>query len=237
MIKACNTNRREMLKRYLFFLIPCFIIVFVSMYYIDSHISIKITGDEYGYWAAGAYLNGWDWSPITAYNSYYGYGYGLILALILKMGLSSSISYKIAIGFNVFFLLLIYGIVYHLITSFSRENEVPLPLKSLIALAVCLYPGNLAYTQYTMPEVLLSLLYWLIILLLYELLNKVSIIKIFLLVIVVLYCFSVHQRTIGVCFVALLLLLIIVLKKHVNIRLLISHIAFCWSVNIFNLWL
>ena len=58
---------------------------FIYMLQVSELKMISIIGDEFGYWASGSFLAGFDWSDVASYNAYYSYGYGIWLYLILKI--------------------------------------------------------------------------------------------------------------------------------------------------------
>ncbi len=194
-----NQSVKKINNGILLFILPIVCILGLSLYYIENNIMIKIVGDEYGYWAAGAYLSGLDWTELTSHNSYFSYGYSLFLALILKLNLSSISSYQLAIVLNAFFLCGIYVIVFKLVQRILSNKEYTKMFCMCVALPVTLYTGNLYYTQFTVTEVLLSFIYWLIIYLAYELLYHPTFLKNIFFIFLAIYSFSVHQRAIGIC--------------------------------------
>lgn len=199
-----TVRNRGNAKQYLLCSLPVILIMYICLYHLKDNLSLKIVADEYGYWANGAYFSGLDWSEITAYNPYYGYGYGIILGILLKIGLPSVLTYQSAIIINGIFLCGIYLIALRLVNEFSECREISLILKIGISFAVTVYTGNLYYTQYTMSEVLLALTYWGLILNAYMLLKKVNLVRCITFIVLASYGFIVHQRTIGVCFICLL---------------------------------
>lgn len=202
------------LNEIIIFCFPMIILLILCMYNFRDNLSIKIVGDEYGYWASGAYFAGLDWSEITSYNSYYSFGYGLWLALILKLNLSALVSYKIALVLNAIFLCGIYIIVNKLIKEYCKE--ISFIFRIGISFAVTIYTSNLYYTQYTMSEVLIALLYWCIIYCSCKLLEKVTVRRVLIYVFLLIYLFIVHQRTIGVCFVSLLFLIYVLVRNQTH---------------------
>lgn len=204
------------------YVIPMLFVFAISLYFIKDNIIIKITGDEYGYWSAGAFFTGRDWSEVTGYNSYYSYGYGLILALILRLNLSASISYQLAIALNGLFLCGIYAVVRKVINRLSAYIQTSEIEQIFLALAATTYTGILYYTQYTVTEVLLSLLYWEVLLLALLLLEKVTFLRSTLFSLTLMYMFSVHQRTIGVCFVGALFLISLIFQNKIDIKFIVK---------------
>ena len=192
------------------YIFPLIIVWGVCICFIKYNTSLRIVGDEFGYWASGAWMAGLDWSEVASYNSYYGYGYGLFLMLILKTPWSMSVKYQIAICVNILFLSLTYIIIYKLIQQIADLNIF---LKVSLSLLVVLYTGNIFYTQFTMPETLILFLYWSLIYLIFNLLKTYKMRNIILASFILAYMFCVHQRTVGVVLSSVLVLVYILLKN------------------------
>ncbi len=211
-------------RKVLGYVIPIFILFLLSLYFIKDNTIIKIIGDEYGYWSSGAFFAGRDWSEVTSCNMYYSYGYGLILSLILRLNLSASVSYQLAIALNGIFLCGIYIIVRRVINKISPYIQTSETEQIFLALAATTYTGILYYTQYTLTEVLLPLLYWGLLLLALLLLENITFLRSALYLLILMYMFSVHQRTIGVCFVGGLFWLYLLFKNKIDIQFLLKSI-------------
>ena len=56
--------------------------------------------DEFGYWASAANWIGYDWSGLTALNSYYSFGYSLLLVPVLKICSGAVMAYRTAVALN-----------------------------------------------------------------------------------------------------------------------------------------
>lgn len=206
----------------LVYILPCIILLFLCFFHIKDSRMIRIVGDEYGYWAAAAYMNGLDWAPVTSYNSYYGYGYGIILAIILKLGLPTLTNYQAAIVVNGFLLCGIYCLAYKIVSKLA--SNLNNGTRVIIGFASTVYAGILYYTQYNMSEVLISFLYWLILWQALKLIEKVTISRSIIFIILVVYSFSIHQRLIGLCFVCVVFWLWCVIRKKLNRRVYITSI-------------
>ncbi|MGN0390931.1 MAG: hypothetical protein ACI4L2_08960 [Wujia sp.] len=187
------------------------IIVAVASIYIKDSYGLKIVGDEFGYWSSAAWLAGYDWTDVASFNEYYGYGYGLILYFILKLNLSYRATYQLALCVNVVMLVGIYFIAYKLINKL--DDKLNIYIRVAIAMSSVLYTGVIYYTQFTMCETLICLLYWIIIYNAYCLLEQYSIKTILFQVLLLAYCFAVHQRLIGLLIVGLLFIVYVVTKN------------------------
>ena len=190
------------------------VIVYLGMYNMAKNTSLRIVGDEFGYWTAGATFVGIDWKSVASYNDYYAYGYGIILAPILKLGVSPTLKYQIAIGANVFMLACIYTLIYH-----TLKKEKCQPIQAMfISLASTLYSGNLAYTQYTMAETFILFLYILLVLSFIAYLEKKKVAYAILLLIIIGILLATHKRTIALVPVLVLFFIAPKLKRKVTVQ-------------------
>lgn len=208
-----DSVKRNM-NKYIINTICIIIIIVAGTCFIQRNTMIKIVGDEYGYWAAGAFFSGLDWSEITSLNSYYAQGYGLFLALILKLKLSPALTYQLAVILNVLFLCILFCIVMQIIYRWSKDTVIPEFLKPFLGLAITSSSSILFYTQFTTTEVLLNLIYWCLILLADKLLERVTVLRSILFVSLLLYGYFVHQRMIGICIISVMFWLYVIVHSE-----------------------
>ena len=213
--------------------VPIILILFVCLYHLGDKQTIIITGDEYGYWAAGSYFAGLDWSEVTSINSYYGYGYGIILSFILRLTSSQIVAYQVAIVINAFFLCIIYLIAFQIIKELTYTEKIPNIIQVIIAFTVTMYTDNIYYTQYTLSETLIAVLYWLTLYLFVLMQKKVTFLRSVLFFIVLAYSFSVHMRTIGVLIVSVIMWLYIIWKQNKKIVRFVVLILLVFAVTLF----
>ncbi len=219
-----NFFEKKMIKQEtLFHLMALLLIGFCCMYFIDSNTSLKIVGDEFGYWSAGAWMAGYDWSDVASCNAYYSYGYGTILSIILKLGITQVQKYQIAIVFNMIMLVVIYVVAYYL--SSKILSRLQMQGRVFLSLAVVLYTGILYYTQYTLVETLINFLYWILLYFAYKLLEKFSIRDFSIFLVILFYMYACHQRTIGILLVSVCFLIYILLY-HKEYKHFITLILF-----------
>lgn len=196
--------------------------IYFCLYYLSINCAPKIYGDEFGYWAAGAYLAGLDWSDITALNEYYSWGYGLVLSLILRLPIDSVLSYQIAILINGVFLFISYLFSYKLVKEFLQEWNCV--CQSLVAFVVVIFPSALYYTQYTLSEVFLCMIFWIVTYLQWKII-KDNLLKYEILI--VLCCamlMAIHLRTIGIVFFSFLTIIMSEIKRDKNKKAIITII-------------
>lgn len=184
--------------------------------------------DEFAYWSYAAKLCGYDWSDIVSLGSYFSYGYSLLLFPIFALCENAVTAYRIAVGMNFFLLFLAY-------VSLSKTMKELLPEKGNLIALFCaltlLFPGNLYYAQMTMTESLLLCLYVTAGCLLVRYLRNGKISTLILLLLTLIYSYTVHMRTIGIFLsvVAVLLLHIILCngkKKHILIIITMAILTF-----------
>ena len=199
-------------------LIALLIIWSFGLYYmhITTTSSIRLVGDEFGYWSAGAWMAGIDWKEVASINFYFGYGYGIFLAPILLLPITQTLKYQIAIVLNIMFVCMVYMIIYLLLNKVSVKMSTI--CKVLIALCVTLYASNIFFIQLTMPEVLILLLYWGIVYFAYQLLTELVYYKVYIYITLLVYSFSVHQRMIGIVFVGAIFLIYLLKRNKKKIQ-------------------
>lgn len=193
-------------KQILVHLVPLCLIMALVLFHIQDNIAPKVFGDEYGYWATGAFLAGIDWSDISSLNAYYGWGYGFILSLILRLPLEMVRCYQLGIALNGVLLFGIYCIVFRLINEFI--HDISLYAKGIIAFCVAILPSTLYYTQYTMSEVILTFLYWLLIWFEWKMLKRNSLINNIWIFFINSFMLSIHMRTVGILAVTAFFILV-----------------------------
>lgn len=195
------------------------VIVYLGMYNMAKNTSLRIVGDEFGYWTAGATFVGIDWKSVASYNGYFGYGYGIILAPILKLGVSQTLKYQIAIGANIFMLACIYTLIYR-----TLKNTKCQPIQAMfIALVSTLYSGNLVYTQFTMAETFILFLYTLLTMSFIAYIKKQKVAYAILLLIIIAILLAAHKRTIALVPVLVLFFISLNLKRK-NYRALAAFV-------------
>lgn len=204
-------DRKKLLNNIYVYGIPLLIIWILGMLMIQKSPSIKIVGDEFGYWSAGAWMSGYDWSDVASYNNYYGYGYGVFLMFILKLPVSQVVKYQLSIVLNVAFLSAIYLLIFTLIKKIA--DDLNIVSRVLLALTITLYPGIFFYSQFTLPEVIINLIYWVMTFLAYSILQKYTFQKIIVFSLLLVYSMTIHLRLVGIVFVGCLFLIYVIGKN------------------------
>ncbi len=177
---------------------------------IGSTYGFSIFPDEFAYWSYAARLAGYDWSDVTALAPYYSYGYSLILIPIFVFCKDAVTAYRIAVSINFLFLFLAMVALAGTMKRMMPDKKMPIVLFSALTV---LLPCNLFYTQMTLTEVFLVALYIAAGSVLYHYLENNRLSTLLLLMLVLIYLYTVHMRTVGVLLAAM-----IVVTIHIFLR-------------------
>lgn len=199
------TKKTTYVRENIIFLIGCALIIFFGFLHITEVYQPSIIYDEYGYWNAGAYIAGLDWSGISFISTYYSFGYGFILAPLLKFVADGILRYRIAIGINV----IMYLIAYALSIRFMKRVTGGCKDKKWIcfwATVIAMYSANLYDVATTMSEAILYCFYWIFLNVVYRYLKSDKTGWLILSLILCLGLYVIHQRSIGIAVAYVLLL-------------------------------
>lgn len=177
---------------------------------IGSTYGFSIFPDEFAYWSYAARLAGYDWSDVTALAPYYSYGYSLILIPIFAFCKDAVTAYRIAVSINFLFLFLAMVALAGTMKRMMPDKKMPIVLFSALTV---LLPCNLFYTQMTLTEVFLVALYIAAGSVLYRYLENNRLSTLLLLMLILIYLYTVHMRTVGVLLAAM-----IVVTIHIFLR-------------------
>lgn len=177
---------------------------------IGSTYGFSIFPDEFAYWSYAARLAGYDWSDVTALAPYYSYGYSLILIAIFVFCKDAVTAYRIAVSINFLFLFLAMVALAGTMKRMMPDKKMPIVLFSALTV---LLPCNLFYTQMTLTEVFLVALYIAAGSVLYRYLENNRLSTLLLLMLILIYLYTVHMRTVGVLLAAM-----IVVTIHIFLR-------------------
>lgn len=203
-------SRKESIYKIILQIMAIGLIFGIVLINIQNNTSLKVVGDEFGYWSFAAYLAEYDWSDVASYNNYYGYGYGFLLWPILILPISQTVKYQLATVLNALLLCIAYLCVYKIA---DKKKDLNYFAKVVISLAVVLCTSNVYYAQFTLAEVLITTLFWAIVYLSIELLENFTNIKLGIYIVLLVYSFAVHQRMLGILIVGLLYSIYILYKN------------------------
>jgi len=174
--------------------------------------------DELGYWGAGAYFAGSNWSGVLNHSAYYSYGYGLILAPFFYLSKSPVLMYRCAILLNCCFIAFAFWTsikIFHKL--FKNINSYLLMITSFVTF---LYASYIVNSTITWSECLLILLFWLILDYMLRICEKPAKKDIFLLAFLLVFNYTVHQRTLGILVAGI----IVILYMRMKMRITWSHL-------------
>lgn len=216
----CRSQLRQKEVLMMFFLIGT--IVALGLWRIDEQLAPIILMDEFGYWSNAAFMTGRDWSQIAQYNAYYSYGYSVFLAIIMLLFSSTALSYPVAILLNCCFLcitfLLLIKIGEFLFPNVSKSWVI---VASYIAI---IYPTYCANMHIAWAESLLVLMFALCVYALIILMRTPNILTTGFFAVAIFYCYTVHQRAIGVLVAGVLIFFIMYINKNIEKK---HMLAFC----------
>jgi len=169
--------------------------------------------DEFGYWAFAAKVIGYDWEEVASLGSYYSYGYSLLLIPILLLTPDPVLSYRVAIGVNVFLLFLTLVLLMQLISKLIPDIEPVLGV--FFAAIATFYPTWLFYMQTTLAEIAIVFVLVLSEYLLCLYLEQEKIWQLLFFVLTVVYLYSLHMRTVAVLIAAVTVLTVLFIRESV----------------------
>lgn len=177
----------------------------VSIWYLRQNYSLKVWGDEFGYWQSAAFLTGKDWSSVASTNSYYGFGFGILLApIMLIFGQNATLMMQVALVFEALMLASCVVAAYLCVGYFN--NKLNGFLKVLFALVPIVYPSNILYVNLTMAEILIVALIWWYTYAVLRFVKEKKFCQAIIIMVMSVYMYSVHQRTIAIMLISLALI-------------------------------
>ena len=182
-----------------------------------------IMPDEVGYWSAGAYIAGYDWSGIMYMSPYYGYGYGVFLGIVMSYISDPIILFKTAVVLNGLFMIAIYWITYGILTIIKTEWIGR--FGGLISFTVTLYTFNIYYALNSEAEILQVMVYLFMCYLILQSCRtrKKFEIRMFFIPSLAVYLIACHQRNLGITAALIFCILLMLLSKKISLP---SFLAF-----------
>ena len=191
-------------------------------------------GDEAGYLANVAYLTGYDWHDVRSVLPYFGYGYSILLIPVFLLSPTGVSLIHGAIGVNICLVLGIYILQIYILSKIWGKKD--LPIYSCIAFIVCICPYIVSNTYKVNCEVFLTFWFFLIIVLLYNTIEKKKQYIYCILGICSAYSFFIHTRAF-VIIISVIGSLIFFIKKNNDIENRKNIIYFVVSVLAFGAFL
>ena len=214
----------------------CILIFIFSTVQVKDIVSIWNQNDELGVWQGGAWLLGLDWSEVVTQNGYYGYGYGFILAFFIKFfGHNTILMTQMAIYFQA---IMHIGCVFIARGCIKKMFPTANIIARVLVSSVCILSiPDLFYVYNFFSECLLRFIVWIIFGLVVSYSFEKKWYKLFLINIISVYSFSVHQRCILLIAMSFLLttyeLICYLIKNGLKVSLLIKSVLLTIAVVLF----
>jgi len=195
------------------------LVFMVHIWHVTEIGIFSILDDEFGYWGIAAYFAGLDWSDAISEIPYYSYGYSLLLVPLFWIFDNPIYMYKAAIILNGILIsgsfLLCYDTVKKLL------NNVNTYILMGISFAIAMYPAYSAYSSIAWPECLLIFIFWLLTWCFLDLDREAPNYKFFLIGLLSIYMYTVHQRTLGILIASILVVLTMKILNNINYKQLL----------------
>lgn len=201
-------NQYKLYKDICFKIVGCIVLFLITYRYIIWMNIPQVVPDEFGYWTAASYINGYDWSDTASFNTYYSIGYGFILALFQRF-FDGVLMYRMALIFNSICLGLIYLLLINICNTFWGYKDI----NYFISLACCFYTTFIANSVSTQPEVFLTFLFTLSVKLYIDICKQVTLFRVVSYSLTLLFLYCIHQRTLGILLAGILSILLFLLQK------------------------
>lgn len=181
------------------------VLLAMAVWGVENFNQFLLYDDEFGYWAASAYLTGTDWKSVTSGIPYYSYGYGfLILTPIRLLCYYTESMYQAAIIVNGLLLVGSYWIARNVAGQlFGDVNRAAL---DVICFVVMLYPSNLLFAHIAWAECTLVFVFWVFVWTSLRVINRPSLWNHIGLAAAAMGLYVVHQRTIAVAIATVMIL-------------------------------
>lgn len=217
--KGFGKEYNALKKDYILLGIGVFVVFLISIWHLQDNYSLKIWGDEFGYWQSAAYFTGKDWSSVASTNSYYGYGYGIVLApIMLLFGHDATLMLRMALLLESVMLTTCVIAAYLCIGYFN--TQIKGITRVLMAMLPVLYPSNVLFVNLTLAEILLITLTWWYSYLGLRFISEKKVGYAISLMLISIYMYSVHPRTIVMILVSLILIVWVYKQRIINLKTL-----------------
>lgn len=183
-------------QEHIYFVFIILIIFCIFQYGIRKTCGFSVYPDEFGYWASAAGAAGYDWTQVASLGSYYSFGYSLLLTPLLKLFHGGIAAYRAAIVVNMILMCAGAWIIYRFGLKLFPELD---RTKRIFASGIAaLYPAWIVYMQMTLAEALLMFLFAAVVWCFISLIQRPRWGTGALLILILVYSYTVHMRTVGV---------------------------------------
>jgi len=174
------------------------IIIFVmAIWGIGNFNQLLLYDDEFGYWAASAYMTGTDWTSVTSGIPYYSYGYGFLILTPIRLIFSNpETMYQAAIVVNALLLVGSYWIARNITKQLFKEAHWA--LIDTVCFVVMLYPSNIVFSHIAWAECLLVFMFWVFAWVLLRVVVRPTYINVSGWAVTIMLLYVIHQRTLAI---------------------------------------
>ncbi len=203
-----DAGEREKSNRenWIFILLAIVFVFLISICYINEDNGIKIWPDEIGFWQNAALLNGYDWSGTGSSISYYGFGFGFLLAPLMSIFKSSESLMHAAVILQS--LMLCSTIIATYLILYNLELNIGKIAQKVLIILPALYSSYLLFTRITLAETVLTTCMWWWLYSIIKLIKSKSFLAGFFTILIPLYMYAVHQRSLPYILIAFVIILI-----------------------------
>lgn len=205
------------------------VLLTIILMYRVGEIAGMSMGDEFGFVSVGAWISGFDWSEQISNIGYYGFGMGLFFVpgFWISTSLNQFMTYVEIL--NIIFLLLSYFIcVYLLKQILIKKSIVYISVISFISIS---YLSNLCQRYYAWSETINVLLYWVNLLLIYQLVKKPRAWYFVALGFLETYMIMVHMRNITLVIAGVVTIIYVCVINKEFIKIYVNYIL-CWIMTV-----
>lgn len=186
----------------------------LRLFYIMKGNGPFVYADEFGYWAHAAHMAGHTWAGVMDGIGWYAFGYSFVLLPALLLSNQMAVAYKIAVLFNAFMCLIVYGLAYAVARRlFPRLDAWG---RGMLAFTATSFTSYIFYSYVTMCETLVTLLVWLVFYEVVSLEEKEAWWKSVGLGITAGFAYMVHNRMIAAAAAAFFCVVLLVLLRRLN---------------------
>jgi hypothetical protein len=220
---ARNKEKNVLLNQTILLAVISVFIFVLQIWHVNNLYLLYSLDDETGYWGVAASFAGYDWSSIMNYVSYYSYGYSFLLTPLYWIFDNPVYMYRAAIVMNGLFSVCTFWVQYRIVHMFfPRINKA---LQMGIPFCACVYSAYIVQSSVAWTEMWLTLVLNVVILLFIRLFASSSNLSFMGFGILLIYLFSIHQRTLGVAIAATGLLLLAVLNQRLSWNRLLYYLG------------
>lgn len=223
--------------RYLLIITLVGVLFLTGLWNLGKFTQFSVIDDEFGYLGTAAFLAGRDWRALISTSPYYGFGISLIYFFLYLIFNNSVMVYRSAIVLNVVFVSLSFLLSLKVADLLFRikgtKNEW---VWILICFFICLYPNTVVQIQYAWTESVLYFWFWMLTYLLVSAVQtsgKQQLLFISVFAFLLPVGLWIHQRTLGVCAVGAVILLLYFFKEKKARSILLPLFLFLAGTGIY----